>query len=396
MVLALGALTITGLPLSPAWASSGSGGGTEGSYALVQGEHGQTCLTARQIIYESGPDYRGTYKDPASGLIYKGRLKATARWSSYESPDGSFADSDCKVPSRHPTTATVEGNEPDPDSGAARVSCLYRPEDGSTYGRTGATVTEELSGTCTLVSRDGKPHLSRTHEQRRRVLQRTPALDESGRPRPACDGMPPKQCWTVDSYTASDLAPGSAPPAAPSRGAQTGPAMAGANQAGAPPTAPTNAPVPPPAASPFISRLDPSSGPVEGKRVVTVTGGAFVGVIRVLFGETAVSQRCGLPTSTPGPCFHEVSATELRVVSPPAQLGRVHVAVETPQGMSPKTDAALFEYLTVTPVSRSTGLVDRIGPAQLLLLAIALLAAAILVRRLVSPRPPVSGPATSR
>ncbi len=96
---------------------------------------------------------------------------------------------------------------------------------------------------------------------------------------------------------------------------------------------------------PTVTALSPSSGPVSGSTMVTITGTNFIGSAAVAFGNSAASSTT------------VISATQIKAVSP-AGTGSVHVTVTTSAGTSAATSADLFTYVsppTVTAIHPSAG-----------------------------------------
>jgi hypothetical protein len=94
-----------------------------------------------------------------------------------------------------------------------------------------------------------------------------------------------------------------------------------------------------------VSRLSPTSGPLVGGTLVTITGTGFTGATAINFG------------TTPATSFTVVSDTTITVESP-AGTGVVNVTVTTPAGTSAITTADQFTYAAVPTVS---GLTPTLG-----------------------------------
>ena len=90
--------------------------------------------------------------------------------------------------------------------------------------------------------------------------------------------------------------------------------------------------------SPTVTGLSPTSGPVGGGTLVTITGLAFTGATAVDFG------------TTPATSFTVVSDTTITAESP-AGTGTVDVTVTTPAGSSATSSADLFSYVSVPIVT---------------------------------------------
>ena len=104
---------------------------------------------------------------------------------------------------------------------------------------------------------------------------------------------------------------------------------------------------PPPA--PIVTGLTPSSGPLAGGTVVTITGTGFTGATVVKFGTIA------------GTNLTVNSATQITVTSPAGAAGMVDVTVTTPNGTSAVTPADPFTYTTI-PGPAVTTLTPASGP----------------------------------
>jgi hypothetical protein len=102
-------------------------------------------------------------------------------------------------------------------------------------------------------------------------------------------------------------------------------------------------------AAPVITGLTPSSGPLSGGTVVTITGTGFTGATTVWFGTTAVTS------------LTVNSDTQITVTSPPSTAGTVNVTVTTLNGTSAVTPAGQFTY-TAIPAPVVTGLTPASGP----------------------------------
>ncbi|MEO8541366.1 MAG: IPT/TIG domain-containing protein [bacterium] len=89
--------------------------------------------------------------------------------------------------------------------------------------------------------------------------------------------------------------------------------------------------------TPSVVSLTPTTGPIVGGTVVTVTGTGFTGATGVTFGGTA------------GTALTITSDTSLTVTSPGHLAGVADVIVTTPSGASPNTSADNYTYGTVLP-----------------------------------------------
>ena len=100
-----------------------------------------------------------------------------------------------------------------------------------------------------------------------------------------------------------------------------------------------------PVAAPAITGINPTSGPVTGGTLVTITGTGFTGATAVDFG------------TTPATGLTVVNATTITVDSP-AGNGAVDVIVVTPSGTSATSPADRFNYVGISPTVVS---VERFG-----------------------------------
>ncbi len=95
---------------------------------------------------------------------------------------------------------------------------------------------------------------------------------------------------------------------------------------------------------PVVTEVSPISGPLGGGTVVIITGVDFTGVTTIEFGSTEASG------------FTVHSATSITATSPPEAIGKVHVRVITPVGISPISAKSSFKFTpTVTSVRPNTG-----------------------------------------
>ena len=100
------------------------------------------------------------------------------------------------------------------------------------------------------------------------------------------------------------------------------------------------------AAMPVVSALSPSSAPIIGGTVVSITGTGFTGATAVSFGGTA------------GTVVTVVSDTSILATAPAHAAGIVDVLVTTPAGTSVAATGSKFTYGTlpvVTAISPATG-----------------------------------------
>jgi hypothetical protein len=92
---------------------------------------------------------------------------------------------------------------------------------------------------------------------------------------------------------------------------------------------------------PVVTAVSPTTGPLAGGTVVTVTGTGLTGATSVNFGGTII-----VPTS--------VTDTSLNVVSPPHAAGVVDIIVTTPVGVSANTAADNFAFTNAPVVTAVT------------------------------------------
>jgi surface antigen len=102
-------------------------------------------------------------------------------------------------------------------------------------------------------------------------------------------------------------------------------------------------------AVPTVTSLTPVTGPPAGGTVVTLTGTGFTRATSVTFGTTTTTK------------VVRVSATTLRVTTPPHASGPVDVRVTTPGGTSPAGTGARYAYGSPPVVS---GLSVSAGPLK--------------------------------
>ena len=88
---------------------------------------------------------------------------------------------------------------------------------------------------------------------------------------------------------------------------------------------------------PIINRISPSSGPLRGHILVTITGHGFEGVRAVRFG------------TVDGWSINVESNRRLTVISPPHAEGRIHIRVITTFGRSSPSVADDFRYVRENP-----------------------------------------------
>lgn len=94
-----------------------------------------------------------------------------------------------------------------------------------------------------------------------------------------------------------------------------------------------------------VTSISPTSGPIAGGTVVTITGTGFTGATSVTFGGTPA-------------VFTFVNATTITATSPAHAAGTVDVLVTTPAGTSANTTADNFTYTsgpTVTSITPKAG-----------------------------------------
>jgi hypothetical protein len=99
---------------------------------------------------------------------------------------------------------------------------------------------------------------------------------------------------------------------------------------------------------PVVTSLSPTTGPISGGTVVTITGTGFTGATSVTFGGTAAA-------------ITSVTATTITVTAPAHTAGTVDVLVTTPAGTSANTAADNFTYTSgpsVTSISPKGGPVE--------------------------------------
>jgi hypothetical protein len=100
-------------------------------------------------------------------------------------------------------------------------------------------------------------------------------------------------------------------------------------------------------ASPTVTKLKPTKGPVTGGTSVTITGTNFTGATAVKFGSTNASS-FGVKTVK--------GVTSITTVSPAEAAGTVDVTVTTPAGTSAISSADRFGFLpTVSGLSPNSG-----------------------------------------
>lgn len=93
-------------------------------------------------------------------------------------------------------------------------------------------------------------------------------------------------------------------------------------------------------AAPTVTKVAPSSGPLAGGTVVTITGTDLTEASSVTFGDR------------PGTALQLVSATQLKVTAPTGvATGPVQVQVTTPLGASPAIAASTYTYVPVPVVT---------------------------------------------
>ncbi|MDO9036171.1 MAG: IPT/TIG domain-containing protein, partial [Methanoregula sp.] len=99
--------------------------------------------------------------------------------------------------------------------------------------------------------------------------------------------------------------------------------------------------------APTVTGITPTSGPLVGGTVVTITGTGFTGATSVMFGNNA------------GTSLIVNSATQITITSPAGAAGTVDVTVTTLGGTSATSPADEFTYtitpLTITGITPGTG-----------------------------------------
>ena len=98
---------------------------------------------------------------------------------------------------------------------------------------------------------------------------------------------------------------------------------------------------------PFVTGLEPATGPTEGGTVVTISGGNFAGATSVAFGFAAATQ------------FEIVSPSTIRATAPAGSAGSVDVTVTTPEGASAVSSHSQFTY---GPPPQVTHIEPKEGP----------------------------------
>jgi parallel beta-helix repeat protein len=100
------------------------------------------------------------------------------------------------------------------------------------------------------------------------------------------------------------------------------------------------------AGAPSVTGVNPSSGPLAGTNMVTISGTNFTGATAVSFGATAATS------------FTVNSPTSITAIAPAGTVGTVDVTVTTPVGVSATKPADQYTYVaapTVTGVNPSNG-----------------------------------------
>ncbi|WP_326615462.1 IPT/TIG domain-containing protein (plasmid) [Streptomyces scopuliridis] len=90
-------------------------------------------------------------------------------------------------------------------------------------------------------------------------------------------------------------------------------------------------------ANPFITALDPISGPASGGNAVTITGGSLSTTEQVVFGPGAVHGGGQIAS------FTIVSDTEIVAVAPPEAAGAADIVIQSPGGNADMLSA--YTYL---------------------------------------------------
>jgi hypothetical protein len=93
-------------------------------------------------------------------------------------------------------------------------------------------------------------------------------------------------------------------------------------------------------AVPAVSSVSPSSGPMAGGTLVTLTGAGFVAGATVQVGNGVGTQ------------VTVVSPTAITFKTPPGTVSAAYVTVTTPGGTSPKVPASVFRYDAVPTVTK--------------------------------------------
>ena len=101
--------------------------------------------------------------------------------------------------------------------------------------------------------------------------------------------------------------------------------------------------------TPFVSSLEPATGPTTGATPVLITGGNFAEASAVSFGSTKATS------------YEVLSPGEIRAVSPAQSSGTVTVTVTTPKGTSGVSSGSQYTY-GVAPTL--TSIEPREGPQQ--------------------------------
>ena len=95
---------------------------------------------------------------------------------------------------------------------------------------------------------------------------------------------------------------------------------------------------------PAVTGVSPTSGPVGGGTIVTITGVEFTGATAVTFGSINATS------------FTVNSSTSITAISPEELAGTVDIRVTTPEGTSPISSKDKFKFTpTVTGLSPNTG-----------------------------------------
>jgi hypothetical protein len=92
-----------------------------------------------------------------------------------------------------------------------------------------------------------------------------------------------------------------------------------------------------PSVSPTITGISPTTGPLEGGTLVTLSGSGFTGATSVIFGSTTATS------------FTVNSDTQITAMSPADSAGIVYVTVTGPGGTSSASIADQFTYVYPIP-----------------------------------------------
>ena len=107
---------------------------------------------------------------------------------------------------------------------------------------------------------------------------------------------------------------------------------------------------------PTVSAISPTSGPIKGGTVVTITGSNFTGTSAVKFGTKAATS------------FTVNSPTQITATAPAAAVGTVDITVATAGGTSPTTAQDQFSFVTLPVVSSLNLQAGPLGGATMVIL----------------------------